>query len=79
MARTGEILAQLLKLPGRQRAKLAAELIQSLDECEDVGAAGAWLEELERRVHEITSGTAKLDDWAEVREKLELRLRRGIA
>lgn len=70
-----EILPQLLRLPARERARLAAELVKSLDESEDADAAEAWLEEIDRRAREVTSGAAKLEDWAEVRRRIELRLR----
>ncbi|MGO9264174.1 MAG: addiction module protein, partial [Candidatus Binataceae bacterium] len=75
MANGREIIPELLKLPARERARLATELVQSLDESEDPDAAEAWLEELERRAREVLSGAAKLEDWTEVRRRIELRLR----
>ena len=76
MANNGrEILPELLKLAARERARLATELVQSLDESEDSDAAEAWLEELDRRAREVISGVAKFEDWAEVRRRIELRLR----
>ena len=75
MANRREILPELLKLPVRERARLATELVQSLDESEDPDAAMAWLEELDRRAREVVNGTAKLEDWAKVRRRIELRLR----
>lgn len=75
MANGREILPELLKLPAHERARLATELVQSLDESEDPDAAEAWLEELDRRAREVVSGTAKLEDWTEVRRRIELRLR----
>ena len=75
MANGREILPELLKLPGDERARLAMELVQSLDEHEDADAAEAWLEELDRRAREVISATAKLDEWEEVRRRLKLRLR----
>ncbi|MGH7778897.1 MAG: hypothetical protein ACREQR_03605 [Candidatus Binataceae bacterium] len=41
MAIRSEILPELLKLPARDRARLATELVQSLDEAEDPDAAEA--------------------------------------
>jgi putative addiction module component (TIGR02574 family) len=75
MANRREILPELLKLPARERARLATELVQSLDESEDPDAAAAWLEELDRRAREVTGGTAKLEGWTEVRRRIERRLR----
>ncbi len=74
MADSGEILSQLLRLPASERARLAVELVQSLEESEDPDAAEAWLAELDRRVREITSGTAELEPWAEVRQRIKARL-----
>jgi putative addiction module component (TIGR02574 family) len=75
MANRREILPELLKLPARERARLATELVQSLDESEDPDAAAAWMEELDRRAREVTGGTAKLEGWTEVRRRIERRLR----
>jgi hypothetical protein len=75
MAKNREILPELLKLPARERARLATELVQGLDESEDPDAAAIWLEELDRRAREVVRGTAKLEDWIEVRRRMELRLR----
>jgi len=66
---------KLLKLPASERAQLATALLQSLDESEDPDAAQAWLTELDRRAREVIGGTAKLEDWAEVRRRIEGRLR----
>lgn len=75
MANGREILPELLKLPAHERAMLATELVQSLDESEDPNAAEAWLEELDRRAREVVSETTKLADWTEVRRRIELRSR----
>ena len=68
------ILPKLLKLPAEERARLATELVQSLDESKDSDPAAAWLEELDRRAREVVSGTAKLEDWTKVRRRIERRL-----
>lgn len=75
MANGKEILPQLLKLPASERARLATELVQSLDESQDPAAAEAWLRELDRRAREVISGTARLEPWAQVRRRIEARLR----
>jgi putative addiction module component (TIGR02574 family) len=75
MANRSKILPELLKLPARERARLATELVQSLDQSVDPDTAEAWLEELDRRAREVASGAAKLEDWAKVRRRIELRLR----
>ena len=75
MANRREILSDLLKLPAHERARLATELVQSLDESEDPDAAAVWLQELDRRAREVVSRTAKLEEWTKVRRRIELRLR----
>jgi hypothetical protein len=75
MANHRQILPELLKLPARESARLATELVQSLDESEDPDAAAAWLEELDQRVRELVNGTAKVEDWTKVRRRIEVRFR----
>jgi putative addiction module component (TIGR02574 family) len=48
-----------LSLPQEDRAKLAHELIVSLDEHLDSDVGEAWENEIRRRVKEIKEGTAK--------------------
>jgi putative addiction module component (TIGR02574 family) len=50
---------EALSLPVDDRAKLAHELIMSLDERVDSGVNNAWEEEISKRVQEIKNGTAK--------------------
>jgi len=60
MANNRKILPELLKLPARERARLATRLVESLDESQDADAAEAWLEELDRRAREASDrGAAK--------------------
>lgn len=68
-----DIFAGAMALPVEQRARLACALLASLDEGEDAGAADAWLEELDRRAREVEDGTASLDEWSAVRERLARR------
>jgi putative addiction module component (TIGR02574 family) len=54
-----------------ERARIAHELIRSLDEeapKEDLDQA--WEDELARRADEIDSGTVKLEPWSKVRQEL---------
>ncbi|HEX8009628.1 MAG TPA: addiction module protein [Casimicrobiaceae bacterium] len=75
-----DILADILRLPAEERARLAVELIRSLDGEPDPGAADAWTTEIERRSAEVDSGTAdtmSLDEYrAHVRERRAARARR---
>lgn len=56
--RPDRVRADALSLPTEERARLAHDLIASLDDAQDPGAAEAWVAELERRAREVESGTA---------------------
>jgi hypothetical protein len=70
-----DIFAGAMALPVEKRARLAHELLASLDEGEDedAGAAEAWLEEIDRRAREVEEGTATLEEWSAVRDRLMRR------
>lgn len=70
-----QLLSDALSLRVDERALLAQELIESLDESTDPGSASASVAEIERRSREVDGGTAKLEDWSEVRERIVARLR----
>lgn len=71
-----DVLSTALALPVRERARIAHELILSLDDGADADAAEAWVAELEKRVREVRSGSVKTEDWAAVRSRLASRWRR---
>jgi putative addiction module component (TIGR02574 family) len=54
-----QLESQALKLSPRQRARLAARLISSLDDQTDPEAEKLWAEEAERRLEELRSGKIK--------------------
>jgi putative addiction module component (TIGR02574 family) len=61
-----DMLADILRLPAEDRAKLALELLRSLDGAPESGAAEAWDAEIDRRAAEIDSGKAEtltLDEY----------------
>jgi len=64
-----------LQLPEAERAELAHDLVQSLDEPADADVAAAWDAEILRRLDEVDSGTAVTVDRREftlqVRERLK--------
>jgi putative addiction module component (TIGR02574 family) len=70
MADAARVLEEALALAAGERARIAHELIQSL-EPEDSDAAAAWTDEIRRRVDEIEAGTAELEAWETVRARLE--------
>jgi putative addiction module component (TIGR02574 family) len=51
-----ELESKALKLSRRERARLAQQLISSLDHEVDADAEKLWLEEAERRLAELKSG-----------------------
>lgn len=53
-----EMLEQIMGLPVAERAKLALELLRSLDGEPEAGATEAWDTEIERRAAEVEAGTA---------------------
>lgn len=51
-----------MTLPERQRAKLAHDLVASLDGPADINVAEAWDTDIRRRMKDIESGKAELLD-----------------
>ena len=68
------LLDQAMQLPTTERAKLARDLLRSLDDTRDENAESAWASELERRV--AASNDASAVDWSTVRDEARDRLRR---
>ena len=73
---TDDLLAEALRLPRRERAKVAQELLSSLEESSD-DVATAWADELERRSREAADGRVQTVPWetarAEILKELEQR------
>jgi putative addiction module component (TIGR02574 family) len=76
---TEELLAQVLRLPRHERARLAEELLSSLEEADDEQVTAAWADELERRSREVAEGKVQTVDWGTARTELlkELEERRA--
>ncbi len=73
----GNLLDTALKLPREDRAKLASELIASLDGEPEAGVATAWDAEVESRVREADAGKARLVDGKTVKAEISKALKRG--
>ncbi len=73
----GTLLDTALKLPREDRAKLASELIASLDGEAEAGVAAAWNAEVESRVREADAGKARLIDGKTVKAEVSKALKRG--
>jgi hypothetical protein len=71
-----ELLTNAHSLPAEERAKLAHELLLSLDGGADADAAEAWVNELQRRAGEVREGSVATEDWATVKARLIDRWRR---
>lgn len=65
--------AEALNLPVAERARLAAKLIQSLEE--DTGVEAAWAEEVERRHAQLESGEVSLLPGPEALARLKAKFR----
>jgi len=81
MARSiAEIEKELMALPDQERARIAHDLIISLDKDEQQLSReeweAAWLEEIQRREEEIDSGKVKLVSHEEVMASLEAALKK---
>jgi len=71
-----DLLSNALALPVRERAKMAHELLLSLDGGADADAAETWVAELEQRASEVRSGSVETEDWETVKARLTQRWRR---
>jgi putative addiction module component (TIGR02574 family) len=69
MSPRDEVFAAALSLPEADRAKLANQLLDSLDAPEEE-AAEAWRVEIERRAREAIDGKVELLDYEEVMAEL---------
>lgn len=72
-----EVHDQALALPPDERARLAHDIIATLDGPADEGAAEAWVREIERRVRGVKEGSVTLIDWKDTRTRILKRLSAG--
>jgi putative addiction module component (TIGR02574 family) len=71
MAGTAEKLRdEALRLPVDERARLAADLLESLEETEEA-VESAWAAEIEKRVAAIRAGEVGSTDWRTVLDEVE--------
>ena len=73
---TDDLLAEALGLTRVDRARVAEELLSSLEESDDE-VATAWATELERRSREVAEGRVQTTNWetarTEILKELEAR------
>jgi hypothetical protein len=65
-----ELLTEALELPLDERAKFAAELLESLEEAE-TGVEEAWANEIQKRVSAARAGELASTDWRTVLDRVE--------
>lgn len=65
-----DLLDEALELPLDERAKMAAELLESLQETE-TDVEEAWAAEIERRVAAARAGELASTDWRTVLDRVE--------
>lgn len=70
---TPDVLTEILRLPAEERARLALELLRSLDGEPDTDATAAWDAEIERRGEEVDAGTAETMTLDEYRAHVRAR------
>ena len=66
---TDDLLAEALRLPRRERARIAEDLSSSLEES-DAAVAAFRAQELERRSQEIAEGRVQTISWETVRSEI---------
>ena len=65
------LLRQALSLPESARLKLAADLLESVDNAVvDAGATDAWAAEAKRRLVEVRSGAVKPVSWEDAEKAI---------
>jgi putative addiction module component (TIGR02574 family) len=70
-----QLVDSVLHLPAGQRARLARDLIASLEGPPDPDAPKAWTKEVDRRAKEVREGAVQLAGWKQVRKRIASRLR----
>ena len=66
---------EAIRLPHRERARLALRLIESLDPGEDEDVEELWLKESERRLMAYDEGTASARDIDDALSEIENHLK----
>jgi len=74
-SRVEEVLKEALQLPARERARVAAELLASLEPDVERRGSDAWIAEVERRAQAALDGVPGIG-WQDTRSCVEQRLSR---
>jgi hypothetical protein len=65
-----DLLTEVLELPLDERAKIAAEVLESLRDAEE-GVETVWAMEIEARVAAARAGELESTDWRSVLDRVE--------
>lgn len=74
-AQLDNITSAAMTLPEKERAKLAQDLMASLDGPADLNVTQAWDDEICRRINDIQSGKAELLDADEAIRRARVQIR----
>jgi putative addiction module component (TIGR02574 family) len=74
-SRTDRLLHEALGLTVSERARLARELLASMDGEADTDTETAWADEIARREERAVGEHSRPVDWSEIREQAVSRLR----
>ena len=72
---TDSVLEAAMKLPEKERARVAKELIASLDDQWEEGVEEAWAAEVERRRVAVAQGRERLVPWEQVKNEAKAALK----
>lgn len=70
-----KVLNEAMKLTTQERARVAAELIASVDGEPDADAEVAWGREIDLRTEQVRAQGSQGEDWQVVHERIAARLR----
>jgi putative addiction module component (TIGR02574 family) len=74
-AKNDTVREAALRLPEAERARLAAELLASLDGEGEDGVEAAWAAEVETRKAQVERGEARLVPWEQVKAEVKAALK----
>jgi putative addiction module component (TIGR02574 family) len=69
-AKAKQVLTAAMKLSQKDRARIAAKLIGSLEADGEEDVEAAWAKEIEQRLAELDQGKVTTIPWSEVRRRL---------
>jgi putative addiction module component (TIGR02574 family) len=74
-SKSDSVRDEALRLTEAERARLAAELLASLDGEPEDGVEAAWAAEVEKRKAQVERGEARLVPWDQVKAEVKAALK----